>query len=197
MKTSTALVLIAVGAVGLWLASNATGFYDTTYSARRIGGLRTKPIRLIVVHLTEIDGPAELGAIDQQTTLDLRSSHLVVGEDKIFRTVDDDVIAFGAMVKGAEANDVGLHVAVMGRSAWTKEQWKDRDNTLDNLAEALKGWAKSYGVPLVLLSDEALKRGDAGMATPAQIARVLGTPSWGDPGAGFPLDEAISRAGGR
>jgi len=104
------------------------------------------------------------------------------------------IIPWGA----PHANLNGIHYELMGKAAWTHDQWMKHKGTLDRAAWLLaKNWTylrgKGVGVPLRKLTDAELKAGKKGITTHRQVARVFGGTHT-DPGSNFPMDWLVSKA---
>ena len=153
------------------------------YTALRTSGTRAaSSIRLIVLHSTE--GSTAAGAAGWFTNSEAQgSAHLCVDDDECYRTLAENVIPWGA--KGA--NTSGLHIEIAGFAAWSKQEWLEHTEGLRRAAFKAARLAKKYGIPLELLSDRELERGERGFVTHAQCAAVFGG-THSDPGSGFPLD---------
>lgn len=154
------------------------------------GGTRDlSRIRLIVLHSTESDGGARNIANYFASGSAGGSTQLVVGEDGIFRCVEDDRICAGA----PGANEDGLHIEIVGRAAWTREQWLERPTTLNNAAVCVAAWCGMYGIPIGMtdvLDPQALLDPDRKMITTHRaVSLAFRKSDHMDPGLGFPYDQ--------
>ena len=163
---------------------------DRRFRAHRHGGTRTRT-SVIVVHSTE--GPTAAGAA--AWFADLRSSgstQMVVDDEKCFRTLDDETVAYGAHPH----NHNGVHLEIAGFAKWTRAEWLQRDARLRRAARVIAYWCAKYEIPVVLLTDEDVARfaksgiETKGITTHAACARGAypkGGNHW-DPGPDFPMD---------
>lgn len=122
-----------------------------------------------------------------------KSAHVIVGEDGIYRSVDDDHDAYAVGPK----DGITLSVEICGAAKWKEDQWMERKKTLDNAARVIADWSAKYKIPIVpLRADELKVPGNRGVTTHLQqsVAFMPGGKGNGDPGAGFPLGYVMARA---
>lgn len=176
------------------------------------GGTRSMDkVRFVVLHSTESDGKAvSIAGIEDDLSAHSRaqrrmyrdrlaatggyfqspdsggSTQLVVGEDGIFRCVPDDVVCAGA----PPLNDTGLHIEIVGRASWTREQWLERDTTLLHAAVCVAAWCREYGIPsdMILNPGALLVPGASGITTHRAVSLAWHQSDHTDPGANFPYD---------
>jgi hypothetical protein len=142
-------------------------------------------IKLIVIHSTE--GDTATGAATWFESKDRRnkgSAHLVVDDRECFRTLENNVIPWGA--KGANTN--GFHIEHAGHAKeWDRQKWMSHEGTLRRGAFKAALHARKFDIPLRLLSADDLRRGRSGFVTHVTVTQVFGGTHT-DPGPGFPLD---------
>lgn len=166
--------------------------YDLRFFPARIGSGQRQPgqIRWIVLHSTEGDSAAGAASWFQNPAAG-GSTQLVVGEDGVFRTLDDLTRPAGA----PGANDEGLHIEFAGYAKWTREQWLQRKKTLESGAQAIAEWSEKFGIPLKMLSPEELRSPTSrGVTTHAMVSQAFKKSDHWDPGTGFPTDMVLSTA---
>lgn len=168
------------------------------YKAVHHGGTRpARQIRLIVLHSTE-GGTAEGAAGWFANPASGGSAHIVLDNDKCFRTLPDDVIPWGA--QGDRANEDGLHLELAGFAKWSRDEWMANRGTLKRGAAVVSIWANRYGIPLKFLNDVDLRRlGNTarGVTTHAALTKAFNVAGGHtDPGKDFPLDIFMDMAGG-
>jgi len=137
----------------------------------------------IVIHSTE--GATAAGGASWFTSPDSKgSAHLVVDDAECFRTLDDEIIPFGA--PGVNTN--GFHIEHAGFAKWSRRKWMRHEQTLKRGAFKAAFHAKKFDVPMVLLTADDLKRGKSGFVTHATASEAFTPGGHTDPGDGFPLD---------
>ena len=137
----------------------------------------------IVIHSTE-GATAAGGATWFANPDSAGSAHLVVDDEECFRTLEDTIIPFGA--KGT--NTDGFHIEHAGFARWSRRKWMKHKQTLRRGAFKAAFHAVKFDVPLVLLSEDDLRRGKSGFTTHAMASNVFNPGGHTDPGDGFPLD---------
>lgn len=170
---------------------------STEYRAYHHDGLRAlDSIRYLVLHTTEDgslpDKPTSArGAAEYFTSpTSGGSTNLVVGDLNCFRTLDDDVIPWGA----PPLNTHGIHVEHAGKAAWSRATWLAFHRlTLRRSAYKCALRAHAYGIPPRLLGPvEVHHLGPnppvGGVTTHAAVSLAFGLTNHTDPGPGFPLD---------
>lgn len=164
------------------------------FPARLIGGKRSSgDLRLIVLHSTESSGTAASVASWFQNPSSGGSTQLIVGPDGVFRSVEDLQVPAGA----GGANLDGLHLEIVGRASWSRDEWKrNSPRALALASRVLARWSRLYGIPLKYLDAEALKKDPKarGVTTHKDVSLAFKKSDHTDPGAGFPLDEVIQGA---
>jgi len=158
------------------------------------GGKRSmSDVRLVVIHSTE-GNTASGAAYWFQNEASEGSTHVVVDDEQCFRTLPDDVVPWGA--RGT--NEDGLHVEMAGHASWTREQWLERRRTIQRAAAVAAVWGRFYGIPMRFLDAAALRRGERGVTTHAEVTKAYsGGMGHTDPGKNFPIDVFMRSAGGK
>ena len=136
----------------------------------------------IVIHSTE-GATAAGGATWFANPESQGSAHLVVDDIECFRTLEDDVIPFGA--KGV--NTTGFHIEHAGFAKWSRRKWMRHKQTLRRGAFKAAFHAVKFDVPMELLTEAELRAGKAGFTTHAMASKVFNPGGHTDPGDGFPL----------
>ncbi len=116
------------------------------------------------------------------------SSHIIVDEDSIVRSVADDFIAYTV---GA-ANAWTLNIEICGFASWSEAEWEAHADTLGLAAQVVAAWCKRYAIPVHLLSLDELRQTAPrarGITTHNDVNLALGVKGGHtDPGKGFPLE---------
>lgn len=160
---------------------------DTRFRAIKQSGKRPVPPRVIVLHSTE--GSTAAGAAGWFTNDKAGgSAHVVVDDGACFRTLPDDVVAWGAQ----GVNKDGLHLEIAGFAKWTRAEWLAHPGRLAKAARIVAGWCRTYGIPARLLTVDELKSGARGIITHAIAVKAYGGDHW-DPGTGFPLEQLVDQ----
>ncbi len=115
------------------------------------------------------------------------SSNVVVGDDGCIESVPDDVIPAGA----PPLNEEGLHIEFVGQSKWTREQWFEHPDTLENGRRIIRDWSRKYDIPRTLLTSQELKDKTPGTTTHSMVTQTWHKTDHLDPGPGFPLDYVL------
>ena len=92
-------------------------------------------------------------------------------------------------------NSVSRSAELSGYASWSSSKWlNEREATLRNCADWLAEESKNTGIPLVKLSSSAAQGTGRGVCYHSD----LGSAGCGhsDPGAGFPISQVLSWAGG-
>ena len=157
------------------------------YTAARHSGRRPLgDIGLIVVHCTESNS-ASSSAQWFQNPVAQGSAHLVVDDNECYRTLDNDVIPWGA--KGA--NTRGFHIEITGWARWNRNDWLKREATLRRAAYKAAVHARRFGIPIRWLTAAQLRAGENGFVTHALCSEVFGGDH-SDPGRNCPTDELLT-----
>lgn len=160
---------------------------DGRFRAVKQSGKRAMPPRVIVLHSTE--GSTAAGAAGWFTNDKAGgSAHVVVDDGACFRTLPDDVVAWGAQ----GVNKDGLHLEIAGFAKWTRAEWQTHPGRLAKAARIVAGWCRAYGIPARLLTVDELKAGQRGIVTHAIAVKAYGGDHW-DPGTGFPLEQLVDQ----
>ena len=167
------------------------------------GGTRSlSNLNLIVLHSTEGDDAAGAAGWWQDPKSG-GSAHIVVDDRNCIRAVPDNVWPWGAM--GGTANERGLHIEIAGHAnydpktgakAYTREDWLSHMDRLKSAAAIVWDWGQTYGIPMRFLDAEALKRGESGITTHAEVTKAFRVDDHTDPGKAFPIDVFMDLVGG-
>jgi N-acetylmuramoyl-L-alanine amidase len=161
------------------------------FTAIRTSGTRAlSTIRWIVIHSTE--GSSARSSAQWFTNPETQgSAQLVVDDRECYRTLNDDIIPWGA----PGANTMGWHLELSGKAAWSRSQWRDHKKTLRRGAFKAAQHAKQFGIPIKMLSAADIRQGRKGFVTHALCTQAFNTPGGHtDPGSNCPLDEFIDMA---
>lgn len=145
-------------------------------------------IRWIVIHCTQSNS-ARSSAQWFANPDSKGSAHLIVDDIECYRTLANEVIPWGA--KGA--NRKGWHIEHTGFAEWPRARWLEHEQTVRRGAFKCAQHAVKFGIPVKMLSDDELRRGQRGFITHAQCCRVLGG-NHTDPGNNFPIDRFLQLA---
>ena len=155
------------------------------FTAIRTSGTRSlSVIRWIVIHSTE--GSSARSSAQWFTNPETQgSAHLLVDDLECYRTLNNDIIPWGA----PGANTMGWHLELSGKAAFSQSQWLDRKKTLRRGAFKAARHAKQFGIPIKMLSAAEIKQGKKGFVTHALCTQAFNTPGGhSDPGPNFPRD---------
>jgi hypothetical protein len=159
------------------------------YSAARRSGTRSlSQIGLIVIHCTQSHS-ARSSAQWFENTRAQGSAHLVLDEFECYRTLDNEVIPWGA--KGA--NTRGFHIEIAGWAEWSRQDWLRRSQALRRAAYKAAVHAVRFGIPVRMLTSEELKAGRKGFVTHALCTKAFGG-THSDPGKHCPTEQLIDWA---
>ena len=117
------------------------------------------------------------------------SAHLVVDDVECYRTLDNEVIPWGA--KGA--NTRGFHIEIAGFAEWNHGEWMKHDEALRRAAYKAAVHAKKFGIPIRWLTGAQLKAGEKGFVTHAMCTTAFGGTHI-DPGRQCPTDQLLDWA---
>ena len=162
---------------------------STDYTAVRQSGRRDlSQIGLIVIHCTQSNS-ARSSAQWFENTRAQGSAHLVVDDVECYRTLDNEVIPWGA--KGA--NTRGFHIEIAGFAEWQHEEWMKHREALRRAAYKAAVHAKKFGIPIRWLTPAQLKAGQKGFVTHAMCTQAFGG-THSDPGRQCPTDHLLDWA---
>jgi hypothetical protein len=168
------------------------------YRAVHSSGSRPKSaLRYFVVHDMEFRDPlkaAEVCGRYFSSAASGGSTQYGVDNDSTQQYLPCTVIPWGAV--GGDANARGIHCECAGAASLTREQWrKTYGPMLERLAWLMWHDCSRFAIPLRLLTDDQLRRGEKGITTHRQITRVYSIAGGHtDPGAGFPLLLVLQKA---
>jgi N-acetylmuramoyl-L-alanine amidase-like protein len=159
------------------------------YTAVRQSGTRSlSQIGLIVIHCTQSNS-ARSSAQWFVNTRAQGSAHLVVDDVECFRTLDSNIIPWGA--KGA--NTRGFHIEIAGFAQWSKQDWMKHSQALRRAAYKAAVHAVKFGIPIRMLTAQQLKAGHKGFVTHALCTKAFGG-SHTDPGSHCPTEQLMAWA---
>jgi N-acetylmuramoyl-L-alanine amidase-like protein len=165
----------------LWMPS-------PNYSSRGGAG-----VRLIVLHTAEgpvgPDAAVELGNYFKSSSSGV-SSH--VGADDTVGRVVEYVKRGSKAWTAANANPVAVQLEACAKAGWSRAQWLDHPNMLENIARWIAEESKATGIPITKLSPSAAQGSGRGVCQHDDLG------SWGgghwDCGGGFPIDDVLEEA---
>lgn len=146
-----------------------------------------------VIHSTESNGDAAALANWQANPANGSSYNVLIGLDgQSYRENDDDYSPYAARATG---NRRGLHVALMGKAAWSTERWHhEAAAALETLAQWIAHTHRQYGWPLRWLTVEETRNFTPGYTTHANISLAFHESDHTDPGDHFPYEWVMERA---
>ena len=159
------------------------------YTAVRQSGRRElSQIDLIVIHCTQSNS-ARSSAQWFENTRAQGSAHLVVDDVECYRTLDNEIIPWGA--KGA--NTRGFHIEIAGFAEWSHGEWMKHREALRRAAYKAAVHAKKFDIPIRWLTPAQLKAGQKGFVTHAMCTTAFGGTHT-DPGRQCPTDQLLEWA---
>jgi N-acetylmuramoyl-L-alanine amidase len=165
------------------------GACSRQYTAVRQSGRRDlSQIGLIVIHCTQSNS-ARSSAQWFENTRAQGSAHLVLDEVECYRTLDNEIIPWGA--KGA--NTRGFHIEIAGFAEWQHDEWMKHREALRRAAYKAAVHAKKFGIPIRWLTPAQLKAGQKGFVTHAMCTQAFGG-THSDPGRQCPTDHLLDWA---
>lgn len=120
------------------------------------------------------------------------SAHYCVDDNSIVQCVNEGDYAWAS---GPTGNLNGVQIEMAGRAAQSRADWLDNYSRamLERTAALTADICKRHGIPVRVLSDEQVARGEAGITTHASLARVFRETDHSDPGPNFPWDFFMER----
>lgn len=120
------------------------------------------------------------------------SAHYCVDDNSIVQCVNEGDYAWAS---GPTGNVNGIQIEMAGRAAQSRADWLDDYSRamLERTAALTADICKRHGIPVRVLSDEQVARGEAGITTHAALARVFRETDHSDPGPYFPWDFFMER----
>lgn len=162
----------------------------------RFGFGRPRPVNLIqavFIHTTENSAATSAENVAQyQLNTRSGSYHYIADRTKLVLCNTDDWLTWSV---GNRGNDVGLHISIVGRAAWSRDQWLSEEQahgTLSRVAWQIARWCKAYNLPVAYVPGLALRRGDKGISTHDAARIAWGVTDHTDPGPGFPMDVMLT-----
>lgn len=156
-----------------------------------------RKVRLIVIHDMEFGergDAAEIIARDFATrSADSKASaHVCIDNNSIIQCVGDNDVAYAA----PGANNDGIHLELTGFGRQTREEWLDEfgRKLLDLAGNVVGQYALKYTIPILHLTDNALRNGAPGVVGHDQVSRVYRQSDHTDPGPNFPWDVLLQKA---
>ena len=147
-------------------------------------------IRLIVLHTAEGARTIEsLGSFFSNPSAQV-SSH--VGADDKQNTIGEYVKRGNKAWTSANANPVAVQIEMCAFAAWSKSEWNNHRNMLDNCAKWIREESDILGIPITRLSSSQAQGSGRGVCQHVDLG------AWGgshhDCGSGFPMDEVLNMA---
>jgi hypothetical protein len=153
----------------------------TTYKAVRKSGTRPESsIRWIVLHSTE-GGTAKSTAQWFANPNARGSAHLSVDDIDCYRSLLNTDIPWAA----PGANTKGFHIEQVGFAKWSLVIWKSHYKTLERAAYNTAFHCHKFGIPVVWVDADGLKRGWKGITSHAECTKAFGGDHT-DPGPFWP-----------
>lgn len=120
------------------------------------------------------------------------SAHYCVDDNSIVQCVNEGDYAWAS---GPTGNVNGIQIEMAGRAAQSRADWLDDYSRamLERVAALVADICKRHGIPMRVLTDEQVARGEAGITTHAALARVFRETDHSDPGPDFPWDFFMER----
>ena len=120
------------------------------------------------------------------------SAHYCVDDNSIVQCVNEGDYAWAS---GPTGNLNGIQIEMAGRAAQSRADWLDNYSRamLERTAALTADICKRHGIPVRVLTDEQVARGEAGITTHASLARVFRETDHSDPGPDFPWDFFMER----
>jgi hypothetical protein len=137
-------------------------------------------VRLVVMHDTE-GGTAESVARYFASDKAGGSTHLVVDENRCYRTLPNNVVPQGA--PGANAN--GFHVEMCGFARWSAAVWLKHLRTINRAAYKAAFHCALFDIPPVWIAAAGLRRAGSGVTSHAECTKAFGGTHT-DPGPLWP-----------
>lgn len=120
------------------------------------------------------------------------SAHYCVDNNSVVQCVNEGDYAW-ASARIGNSNSVQIEMA--GRASQTRAQWLDDYSRamLERTAALVADICTRQGIPVRVLTDEQVARGESGITTHAAISRVFRETDHTDPGPNFPWDYFMER----
>lgn len=147
-------------------------------------------IRWVALHTNESDNPA-FETTDHRAENLARwmegqqvSYHKVVDDDSVVNFVPDGVMSWSLR----SGNSRSLNVCMIGRAAWSREEWLRHDQMLRMTALIVKNWCEAHGIPKRKLSASQVGANQSGIIGHWDWTMGKNDGTHTDPGAQFPWD---------
>lgn len=128
-----------------------------------IGRRNGRTIRMIILHITDVDGSALGAASYDARRSDLVSANAFVGpKGEIVLDVAEENRAFttGRWI------DESLAAEIVGHDEWSPSQWRARPLQMEGITRLLVWWCKEYNIPVSWLSPAEVAEGASRLGTP-------------------------------
>lgn len=159
-------------------------------------------IQAAFIHTTENDASTDaLNIVNWQTNpqsdgFESGSYHTIADRTKLVVCNTEDWWTYSVANIG---NQVGLHLAIVGRASWSRDKWLTEESehgTLSRAAWQVAQWCKRHRLPVVYVPGLALRRGDKGISTHDAARIAWGVTDHTDPGPNFPMDVFLTLVNG-
>lgn len=160
---------------------------------RTVVGSPARRLDVIVIHdmeWTETDQTAEACAAYFAKPTTKASAHYLVDRNSIVQCVPLADVAWAAPGN----NHNGIQIEFAGYARQTAQEWADAYSTgmLDLGAGLVAALCKRHGIPIKFLDAAALKRGERGITTHAEVSKAWKKSNHTDPGANFPMQRFLA-----
>lgn len=128
-----------------------------------LGRRNGRSIRMIVLHITDVDSSALGAASYDARRSDLVSATAFLGPNG---EIVYDVAEENRSYTTQRWNDESLAVEIIGHDEWTVEQWRARPLQMEGLTRLLVDWCKRYLIPVKWLTPTLVAHGASKLGTP-------------------------------
>lgn len=145
-------------------------------------------VKWVVMHTTENDATSKaINVVKWQESSKTGSYNVVVDNSGTsVRHNDDNYTPWS--VGDSRGDYEGLHLSMVARAAFRRDQWLQLHKLIDESARIAAGWCREYGIPPVRLNDADIRANKKGFIDHAACSRLFGKTNHTDPGAYFPWD---------
>jgi N-acetyl-anhydromuramyl-L-alanine amidase AmpD len=145
-------------------------------------------VDLVVIHSAEVsESPTSAEALMKSCATNDRvaSWHYAVDSDSITQSVREEDVAFHA--PGANSNGIGVELS--GRARQSAADWSDDYSraVLARAAELTAAICQRWDVPVEYVDAAALREGQRGITTHANVSEAFQKSDHTDPGRHFPM----------
>jgi N-acetyl-anhydromuramyl-L-alanine amidase AmpD len=154
---------------------------------------RSAEVKQIVLHTAEIvEKPTSAEALAKWAAgpqAPRASWHFAVDNDTVAQSVLEKYIAWHA----PGANQTGIVIELCGYARQTPAEWEDAFSAavLERAAKLVAHLAAKWHIPVKFLDAAALRRGERGITTHAEVTKAFKQSTHTDPGAHFPMDRFL------